>query len=168
MDDQQVHIREHPVPGVGRAYEMPVGDGCVLTLGIDARTGERTLSALRHGEDEPALVLRLDEAQALTLATLMGGVRVEVEATAPRDAVQIDTVVVGAGSPVAGRTLAELELATTPGLPDPDDARIIAVIRDDTPELFEADPARPCRPGDRLVLAGRPAALDQLRHWLVG
>jgi hypothetical protein len=42
------------------------------------------------------------------------------------------------------------------------------VVRDDTPELLEDDVDRPCQPGDRLVLAGRPAPLENLRRYLAG
>jgi K+/H+ antiporter YhaU regulatory subunit KhtT len=168
VNEPQVHIREHAVPGVGRAYEMPVEGGLVLSLVVDARTAERTLSVLRPGEDEPAVVVHLDESRALALSTLMAGMRVEVEPSAPREAVQVDTVVIGAGSPASGRTVAELDATGEGGLPDPGDARVIAVIRDDTPELLEDDPHRPCQPGDRLVLAGRPGPLAELRRWLVG
>jgi len=168
MHEPQVHLREHVIPGVGRVYEMPLEGGQLLSVVIDARTGERALSVLRPGEDEPVAVVRLDENQALTLSTLIAGLRIEVEATAPREAVQVDTVVIGAGSPAAGRTLTELEASHAGQPPDPADARVIAVIRDDTPELLEDDPHRPCQPGDRLVLAGRPGRLDDLRRWLVG
>ena len=168
MSRHQIHIRENPVPGVGRSYEMPIEGGHSLSFGIDARTGDRTLSVLRAGEDEPAMVLHLDEAEALILATFMGGVRIEVEGAAPRSAVQVDTVVIGAGSPACGRSMAQLQDETAPHQPHPDDARIIAVIRDDTPDLVEADPARASQPGDRLVLAGRPGDLDELRRWLAG
>lgn len=69
---------------------------------------------------------------------------------------------VGPVSPLVGQRISEV------ALPDPEQARIVAIIRDDTPELFEDDAVRPCAVGDRVVTAGRPDALRELRRFLLG
>ena len=74
----------------------------------------------------------------------------------------METLTVPAGSPAVGRRLADIDL------PDPEGARVLAVIRDDTPELLEDDPDRPVQPGDRLVLVGRPGPRAELRSQLGG
>ena len=164
--DRQVHVREHPVPGVGRCFELQLPDGLVLSVGISSDSGDRTLSVLRPGQDEPEHLVRLDEAQSLTVATLLSGIRIEFESPEPRTGVRVATTVVAAGSPASGLTLDQLE--TTADSPSCEDACVLAVVRDDTPELLENDPARPVHPGDRLVLAGKAGALDDLRRWLAG
>jgi Trk K+ transport system NAD-binding subunit len=80
----------------------------------------------------------------------------------PATGVHVETVTISAASPAVGRPVDQLER------PDPDAATVLAVIRDDTPELVEEDAGRPCRPGDRLVIAGHPGALRELRDHLVG
>ena len=45
---------------------------------------------------------------------------------------------------------------------------VIAVIRDDTADLIEDDPDRPCQAGDRLVLVGRPGSMTVLVQHLIG
>lgn len=160
-----VHVREHPVPGAGRAFEFGLPDGSSLSIRIDGGTRRRELSQLRSDEDEPFWSLRLDAEHAMTLATLLSGVRVVFESEptdTPAEGVHVESIVLGHGSPAVGRLLDDVEVL------DPQEARILAVIRDDTPELIEDDETRTCEPGDRLVLAGRPAPLAALRAHLRG
>jgi Trk K+ transport system NAD-binding subunit len=164
----RVHVRENAVPGPGRAYEMPLDDGRVLVLAIDGRTGARTISVLSPGRDEPDVAVELDDARAVTVAALIGADWMQVEPDEQSPGARVETITIRAGSAAVGLTLEQLEEAGHPGLPDPDAARVLAVIRDDTPELIEDDPARPCRPGDRLVIAGHPGPIHTLRHRLTG
>jgi uncharacterized protein with PhoU and TrkA domain len=46
--------------------------------------------------------------------------------------------------------------------------RVIAVIRDDTDDLFETDMERLCCAGDRLILVGRPGSVSTLVTHLLG
>jgi TrkA domain protein len=160
-----VNVRECAVPGVGRSYQLPLGEGTTVTVMVETASGVRELSALGPGEDEPQLRVRLGEAHALTLAAMLSGVRFVFESDpsdAPAGGVHVETVTVGAGSPAVGHLVDDLEL------PDPEGAQVLAVIRDDTPELVEDDATRPCQPGDRLVVAGHPEPLHRLRSFLAG
>lgn len=160
-----VNIREHPLPGPGRLYELLLPEGTSISVAIDPRTGARSLSTLAHGEDEPALQVELDAPHAAALAALLSGLELQASPTppsAPKDGVVVETIVIGAASPAVGHLVHDLTL------PDPEGARILAVIRDDTPEILEDDERRPCHPGDRLILAGRPTALVQLQAHLAG
>lgn len=160
-----VHVRQDRVPNVGPRFDIPLPDGTSLAIVVDEHTGDRQLHVLARDEDEPRASASLPEAHAVTVATLLSGVRVvfdsepEVE---PAAGVHVETVIIGAGSPAVGVPVAELQL------PAPEEARVLAVIRDDTPELLEDDATRPFQPGDRLVLAGHPPALAQLRTFLAG
>jgi Trk K+ transport system NAD-binding subunit len=80
----------------------------------------------------------------------------------PLAAANLRTVTLSAGSPAIGRRLHDIQV------PDPEHAKVIAVIRDDTADLIETDVERPCRAGDRLVLVGRPEALRHLVRDLSG
>jgi TrkA domain protein len=164
-DDTEVHVREERLPGVGQVFHLPLDDGATVSVVVDDRSTDREIDLLPAGADEPAARIHLTEAQAVTLATLLTGVRVVFEsqpAAEPATGVHVETIVLSAASPAVGSTMHDL------ALPDPDAARVLAVIRDDTPELLEEDRDRPCQPGDRLVLAGRPQAIQDLRRHLAG
>lgn len=136
-----------------------------MSVVVDAHSDDRELTVVEPGRDEPTVSIRLGEAQAVTLATLLSGARFVFDDGPPQEpvsGVHVQTVVVGAASPAVGRMVADI------AAPDPEQARVLAVIRDDTPDLLEDDTARPCQPGDRLVLAGRPGPLDELRRFLTG
>lgn len=152
-----------PRPRWSPASRSATADCCCG--GIPARRWRRRLSARRAREDEPGLLVRLDEPRAVVLGTLLGGLDVTVDTTgqgSPPRGAGVETLTVPAGSPAVGRRLADLDL------PDPASARVLAVIRDDTPELLEDDPDRPVQPGDRLVLVGRPGPRAALRAHLGG
>jgi K+/H+ antiporter YhaU regulatory subunit KhtT len=160
-----VNVRERRVPGVGPQYELRLPDGTAVVVTIELATGERELTTLAPGADAPDHVLRLGEAAAVTLATLLSGVRFAFDSEpsdVPTGGVHVETVTIPAASPAVGRAVDELPL------PDPVEATVLAVIRDDTPEVVEEDPGRLCEPGDRLVIAGRPEPLHRLREHLIG
>jgi len=161
----EVHVREHPMPGNARLFSLVLADGTVLTVATEPDAGARDLSITERSRDEATVSVTLRDDEAATLAALLSGVRFVVELAAdhqPVGAANLRTLTLGHASPAVGRLLDEVEV------PSPDDATVIAVIRDDTPELVEKDPERPCRPGDRLVLVGRPGAMDDLVRHLVG
>lgn len=166
------NVREHPLPGNRRLREMTLPDGTSLTVATEPDKGELDLSITAPGKDEAMASVRMSEVEATTLAALLSGIRLTPpSAAAAADAGDVDdagdvtdlrTMRLPVGAPAVGRRLDELEV------PAPDQARVIAVIRDDTPQLIEEDPDRPCRPGDRLVLVGRPAAMGDLVSALTG
>lgn len=161
----KVHVREHPMPGNAQLFDLTLADGSRLTVATNPRSSTRELSITILGHDEPAAVVTLRDAEATTLAALLSGIRLVVERVSPDvpdDAVNLHTLAIGAHSPAVGRRLDQI------GVPSPDDATIIAVIRDDTPDLVEQDNQRPCQPGDRLVLVGRPDPLRELVRFLLG
>jgi Trk K+ transport system NAD-binding subunit len=99
------------------------------------------------------------------LAALLSGIRFVIqqpEEHQPVDAANLRTVTLPAGSPALGLRLHDLDVL------DSIDARVIAVIRDDTDDLIETDPERPCEAGDRLVVVGRPGSMSALVRRLTG
>lgn len=163
-DGERVQIRQQALPGIGQLYRilLPGGDG--LTITVESRSGNRSLALLPRGVDEPTGQVSLSRDEADAVATLLSGLNVvaDSQSTEPAHGVQVQTLTIGPTSPAVGRVIGEIDL------PDPEGARIIAVIRDDTPELLEDDAERQVAIGDRLVLAGRPSALGELRTYLVG
>lgn len=144
---------------------MSLTDGVTVLVTIEDRSERRTLAVRRPGEDEAALTLWMTGPEALMVASLLSEVRyvLDVEPSdVPVDGVHVETVTLGAVSPAVSVAVDQIEV------PDPEGARILAVIRDDTPELTESDPRQLCHPGDRLVIAGRARPLRELRSYLVG
>lgn len=153
-----VNVREHPVPGPARLFEIALADGSSLRISTDVDGDASELGIIPAGADEAAAVVRLTGAEASTVSSLLSGVRLVVRTydRAPREGASTRTITIRDDSPVVGTPFDEIEL------PDPDEARVVAVIRDGTPQLLEEDPRARCEVGDRLVLVGRHPALDRL------
>jgi TrkA domain protein len=163
--DHEVHVRELPLPGNARMFCMTLSDGTTITLSTRADSTDRALEVTPPDSDESVVAVHFTAAESTTLAALLSGIRFVIqqpEDHQPVDAANLRTVTLPAGSPAVGRRLHDLDA------PDPADARVIAVIRDDTDDLIETDPERPCEAGDRLVIVGRPGSMSALVDRLTG
>jgi len=163
--DHEVHVREHPLPGNARMFCMTLADGTILTLSTSSESTDRTLEVTPPYSDEAVVAVHFNAAESTTLAALLSGIRFVIqqpEEHQPVDAANLRTVTLPAGSPAVGLRLHDLDV------PDSIDARVIAVIRDDTDDLIETDPDRPCQPGDRLVIVGRPGSMSDMVRRLTG
>jgi K+/H+ antiporter YhaU regulatory subunit KhtT len=164
-EEHEVHVREHPLPGNARLFHVTLGDGTLVSVSTDGRSVDRSLSVTPAGSDNAVADIHLSGAEATTLAALLSGIRFVVTREAdeqPVDAANLRTVTIPAASPVVGKRLHDI------AVPDAENARVIAVIRDDTDDLIETDSGRPCQPGDRLVLVGRPGSMSTLVRHLIG
>lgn len=163
--DHEVHVRELPLPGNARMFNLTLADGSLVTLSTSADSADRTLDLRPPDSDESAFSVRFTAAEATTLAALLSGVRFVIQQSddnLPVDAANLRTVTLPAGSPVIGLRPHDLDV------PDDIDARLIAVIRDDTEDLIETDPERPFQVGDRLVVVGRPGSMSRAVQRLTG
>lgn len=163
--DHEVHVREHPLPGNARMFCMTLADGTILTLSTSSGSTDRTLEVTPPYSDEAVVAVHFNAAESTTLAALLSGIRFVIqqpEEHQPVDAANLRTVTLPAGSPAVGLRLHDLDV------PESIDARVIAVIRDDTDDLIETDPDRPCQPGDRLVIVGRPGSMSDMVRRLTG
>lgn len=163
--EHEVHVREHPLPGNARMFSMTLADGSIVTLSTANDSTDRVLEVTPPQSDESVVAVRFDAAESTTLAALLSGIRFvinEPDDAQPVDAANLRTVTLRAGSPAVGKRLHELDVV------DSVDARVIAVIRDDTEDLIESDPERPCEPGDRLVIVGRPGSMSDFVRRLTG
>ena len=160
MGGQDVHIREQELPGIGRRFDLDVGDG--LTLIVVARhDGSRDVAVSEKGADQPRRSVHLGREQAVAVGSLLLGARFS-HSGGDSGALGVGTVVLGAGSPAIGRIPSEIPL------PGGSEAAVVAVARDDTPQLLEDDRHRPCQPGDRLVIAARGDRLGEVIRHLAG
>jgi len=144
---------------------MTLVDGSIVTLSTPSDSTDRTLEVTPPDSDESVVSVRFNAAESTTLAALLSGIRFVIqqpEEHQPVDAANLRTVTLPAGSPAIGKRLHDLDV------PDSMDAQVIAVIRDDTDDLIETDPERPCQPGDRLVIVGRPGSMSALVQRLTG
>ena len=163
--DHEVHVREHPLPGNARMFCMTLADGSIVTLSTTSESTDRVLEVTPPDSDESVVAVHFNAPESTTLAALLSGIRFVVrtpDEAQPVDAANLRTVTLRAGSPAVGRRLHDLEI------PDSIDAQVIAVIRDDTDDLIETDPDRPCQPGDRLVVVGRPGSMSDMVRRLTG
>jgi len=163
QDVTEINVREYALPGPARFFELVLSGGTVLQVFTESGSSDSHLAVLPPEADTPVVSLRLTKAEAITLSSLMSGVRYIVHAeaaSAPAGAAGPSTVTVRASSPAVGRLIHEIEV------PEPEQARVIAVIRDDTAQLLEGAHERRCEAGDRLVVVGRPDALARLVLYL--
>lgn len=160
-----LRIREQRLPGIGHRYELTANRGQRLVLVVQ-HDGGRTLSIGTPGADEPVAVLSLTGDQAVAVAALLTGARFTIDTSeddrTSADEIAIETVVLGPGSPAIGVTVEDM------ALPADSDATILAVIRDESPELIEDDPVDPCHAGDRVVVSARRDRLVDVVQMLAG
>ena len=143
-------VYETEIPGVGRKFELELGGGrrAVVVLHHDGRC------ELYRRESEDAdseKILDLTGEQANRLGSILEGAYFESvdvdELTVPLGDAIIEWVEVSADSPVATRTLAEMDLRNETG------ASIIAIQRG-SETLPNPDPDLELEAGDLLVSVG--------------
>lgn len=162
MGAEDVHIREKALPGIGRRFDLDVEDGLTLIV-VARRDGSRDIAVSERGADEPRRSVHLGRQEAVAVGSLLLGARFSDGGDGSEgSALDVTSVVLGPLSPANGRIPAEIPL------PGGSDAAVVAVARDDTPQLLEDDRHRPCQPGDRLVIAARRDLLEAVVRHLAG
>jgi len=160
-----IQIREQTLPGIGHRYEFDVDAGRKLTVVVQ-HEGRREVGLVSRLAEEPDVVVSLSQEQAVALAAILSGARFSIDSTGDdqidADEVVVETVTLGPGSPVLGRPAKDVRLSGDA------EAAVLAVIRDDTPELVEDEAARPCQPGDRVVIAARRQNVAAVVRQLAG
>ena len=77
-DLEEVHVREHPLPGTARFFESSTSDGRVLEVFTESDPSNSHLAVPPPGADAPVVDVRLGRAQAITLSPLLSGMTVVV------------------------------------------------------------------------------------------
>jgi len=162
MVTEDVHIREQNLPGIGRRFDLDV-EGDLRLIVVARRNGSRDISVSDKDADTPRRSVHLRREQAVAVGSLLLGARFSDSGEDGGEGeLDVGTVVIGAGSPAVGRIPTEIPLSGAP------EAAVVAVARDDTPQLLEDDRHRTCEVGDRLVIAARREHLDAVMDHLAG
>jgi len=157
-------VAEQSLPGIGHRYELRGAEGEVVTVVIH-HSGRRDVYLGTDADEDPQASVSLDDSQARTLGAILGGayfkpaVVEEIEAVV--GGLLIDWVTIRPDSPGAGRTISELEIRRRTGM------TVAAILRDHD-AMVAPEPDEALRPGDRLVVLGRPEDLATFVHHVVG
>lgn len=154
-------VYEADVPGVGRKFELPIGDGERLIVVIH-HDGKRELFVRPSEGADSERVASLTGKQARKLGSILEGAYfqpVELDQVqVPLGEAIIEWVEIDADSPIVGRTLRESEARQRTGV------SIIAIQRGEE-TIANPDPDVEVRAGDILVALGtreEQAALTEL------
>lgn len=162
-----VRVREQRLPGIGHRYDIQLDDGRRLFVVVQ-RDGRRAVGIVDPGTDEPDTAASLSEDQAVAAAAILTGARFSIDTSEddriPGDEVAVETITLGERSPAVGRVARDVAHSAGP------DVTVLAVIRDETPDLGLVEDAltEPIRPGDRIVVAARREQVDTLVSRLSG
>ncbi|MCU0257440.1 MAG: hypothetical protein MUF56_00255 [Solirubrobacteraceae bacterium] len=143
-------IDETPLPGVGVRRDFTTARGERVGV-LEKLSGERELLVFdRADPDACRVTLRMEEAEAETLAELLGAPQLTHGLGAIREAVGdlvVEWLTIEPGSPFAGRTIGDSRLRTRTGV------SVVAVLHGDhaTPA---PGPEQPLHPGDTLLAVG--------------
>ena len=157
-----VNVREHPVPGPARLFEIALADGSSLRISTDVDGDASELGIIPAGADEAAAVVRLTGAEASTVSSLLSGVRLVVRTydRAPREGASTRTITIRDDSPVVGTPFDEMAVF----LRSPHDYVGLlghAFTRAGIPAWFDRGTGRP-HPSGRAFLALLGCAVERL------
>lgn len=151
-------IEETQLPGVGVRYAYALGGGEKLSV-VHHHSGRIQLYVTEAQDPDSARQLvDLDEDDARVLAELLGTSRVVREIDRLQQSVaglSIEWLELPEDTPVAGRTIGELEIRSTTGV------TVVAVLRAGR-TLPVPGPDFPLEAGDTVVVVGRPADIRRI------
>ena len=160
-----VRVREQRLPGVGHRYDIELEDGRHLFVVVQG-DGRRAVGIVDPRADRPDASATLSQDQAVAVAAILTGARFSIDTSEDHriagDEVAVETILLGDASPAVGRVAEEVAHSAGP------DVAILAVIRDETPDVVEDSLTEPIRPGDRIVVAARREQVDTLVRQLTG
>ena len=157
-----MHIEETRLPGVGLKQDLAVGGKRRVGV-VSQINGDRELVLYdKRDPDACSAVVHLSAEEASTLAELLGAPRVAERLARLREQVEgiiTEGVVLGPGSPWAGRTLGDSRVRSRTG------ASVVAVVRQD-----EVTPSPPpsfrFNAGDKVVVVGTAAGVAAVHELL--
>jgi len=153
-------IREQELPGIGRRYSLPTEDGEVSV--VIHHSGRRDIYLSDTLGRRPPSVATLSDNQARRLGAVLAGAYFQPTLINRIESVVggllIDWVTIPAGSPGAGRSIAELQVRRQTRM------TIVAILRGDE-VVVVPEPTEVLGAGDQVVVVGRPEDLDGfVRH----
>jgi K+:H+ antiporter subunit KhtT len=157
-------LRETRLPGVGVKFVFKTVHGVRVTV-VQHLSGEREIYVQRPREEEPSVVLELNDEEARQLAVVLGGTyerpKIVDDLELALGDLQIEWVPVPDGSWAIGRTLAECAFRRRTG------ATVIAMLREPVP-VSGAQPDDVVEKGDTLVVVGKVSQVSAFRKLLQG
>lgn len=143
-------IRETELPGVGKKFVLTLHGGDELVIVVHL-TGTRELCLFPRHSDEPTAVITLLDEEAREVAMILGGAVYEPtplqQAELALRGLVIEWLTVPPQSPLADRTIAELQIRKRTGV------SIIAIQRGDR-IIPNPEPSERLQVGDLLLLVG--------------
>jgi TrkA domain protein len=158
-----INVREQALPGIGQRYEVDLAPGRTFVV-VAGRDGSRSIGVNDSSDDE-LITFTLTADQAVMIGALLLGARFSIDAgehPAPEEIVIVETVPVPADAPSIGRRPSALFADHR------DAAAVLGVIRDDTPEILEADADAPIAAGDRIAIAVRRGVAGEITRLVTG
>jgi TrkA domain protein len=158
-----VEIRQTRLPGVGTKFSFVTAHGARAAV-IQHVDGTYELYVFRRrSDDEPAVVLQLEDDEARQLGAVLGGAYERPQIVEELEMVfgelAIEWVEVPDGSPAIGKTLAECAFRARTGI------TVIAILREPEP-VVGAQPDDRIQRGDTLVTVGRLGQYPTFRRLL--
>jgi K+:H+ antiporter subunit KhtT len=157
-------LRETRLPGVGVKFAFTTVHGVRVTV-VQHLSGEREVYVQRPREEEPSVVLELNDEEARQLAVVLGGTyerpKIVDDLELALGELQIEWVPVPDGSWAIGRTLAECAFRRRTG------STVIAMLREPEP-VSGAQPDDVVQAGDTLVVVGKVSQVSAFRKLLRG
>jgi TrkA domain protein len=156
-------LRETRLPGVGTKFAFETDHGSRVAV-IQHVDGSRELYVFRRAhDDEPAVVLQLEDDEARQLGAVLGGAyerpKIVEELEMALGELAIEWVPVPDASPAIGHTLAECAFRARTGI------TIIAILREPEP-VTGAQPTDVIQQGDTLVTVGKLGQYAEFRRLL--
>lgn len=157
-------VDESTLPGVGVRHEFAARSGRRVGV-VTHHTGRRDLVV--YSVDDPDAAsesVELTEEEGRVLAELLGGSRISERLAALPHEVEglvIDWLQVAEESPLSGVTIREAEVRERTG------ASIVAIVRPGAP-VPAPGPGDRLEPGDTVVVAGTPEAVNEVSRLLEG
>jgi TrkA domain protein len=156
-------LRETRLPGVGTKFAFETDHGSRVAV-IQHVDGSRDLYVFRRAhDDEPAVVLQLEDDEARQLGAVLGGAyerpKIVEELEMALGELAIEWVPVPPDSPAIGHTLAECAFRARTGI------TIIAILREPEP-VTGAQPTDVIQRGDTLVTVGKLGQYPEFRRLL--
>lgn len=162
MQEKREHVAEQDLPGIGRRYDLTDDSGEPVVV-IIHHSGRRDLY-LGRADGTPAHASFTDD-QARRLGAILSGALFRPAAVAQMEALigglVMEWVTVRADSPGANRSIAEQEIRRRTGM------TVVAILRGEAP-LVSPEPDEVLRPGDQIVVIGRPDHLPGFISAVIG
>ncbi|MGM0717839.1 MAG: cation:proton antiporter regulatory subunit [Halobacteriota archaeon] len=143
-------VYESDLPGVGKKFEIELGDGSMLIIVIH-NTGKREVFS-REGENDSVKLFELSDQMSRQVGTILEGayfqpIATDTTETMLDDDSLLEWVKVVPGSSIVGQTLEELDFRNVTG------ASVVAIQRDEDTES-NPGPESVIEADDTLIILG--------------